>query len=154
MPICSLGVDSPQMKAAMAGTDVASGNPGSFDRAQWPAAVSAKDAVIRGREARFCSIQVASIGIGRPIRAWECKKLNYRNLPELHYNQRVRGRAGYPKSAAALARLWRQRARHQAPLPKQNCLAALLLPERLPWKPPSFYLGSFLPVFYPVLGAL
>ena len=53
MPICSPGVDSPQMKAAMAGTDVASGNPGSFDPAQWPAAVSAKDAVIRGREARF-----------------------------------------------------------------------------------------------------
>ena len=51
MPICSPGVDSPQMKAAMAGTDVASGNPGSFNPAQWPAAVSAKDAVIRGREA-------------------------------------------------------------------------------------------------------
>ena len=47
VPICSPGVDSPQMKAAMAGTDVASGNPESFDPAQWPAAVSAKDAVIR-----------------------------------------------------------------------------------------------------------
>ena len=44
------------MKAAMAGTDVASGNPVPRNPIEWPAAVSAKDAVIRGCEARFWGI--------------------------------------------------------------------------------------------------
>ena len=61
------------MKAAMAGTEVAPGNPVPRNPEEWPAAVSAKDAIIKGREARFWSIQVAPIGTDAPIRAQERK---------------------------------------------------------------------------------
>ena len=85
-PICSPGVDNPQMKAAIAGTDAASGSPGSIDPAQWPAAVSAKNAVIRGREARFvdwkrhlCAMHGALGSLAGHSCTCRCKHLSVRH---------------------------------------------------------------------------